>query len=222
MKFKNTTIFIFFRFFWITKQKSKIIIIGKKFIVTFDDLRGLFEFKSDRDKLRERHNKEFKFLFAPSKIRWKNKINGESFENLIYDLLERETNVLWVRKVAHTNESDGGRDLIVKWRINRNTAEELSEKSRPYIEKEVIVQCKAYNKGVGKSDVIDIRDTIEFNNYAGYFLAVSSYTKRSLTDHLDNMRIKGKYWIDWWTRQEIDERLKSNPDLISKYPEIFE
>lgn len=201
---------------------NKLIAVGDVHLIMIDTLGGLSEFKLHRDKLRLRHNREFELLFAPTKITWKPKLNEEAFENLVKDLLEREPAISWIRKVAHTNEPDGGRDLIACVKVNQTRSENLSEKTTPYLEKKLIVQCKAYSKGVGKSDVIDIRDTIEYNGHEGYFLAVSSYLKRSLTDHLDNLRVKNTYWIDWWTRQEIDERLKRNPDILNKYSELFE
>ena len=86
----------------------------------------------------------------------------------------------------------------------------------------VIVQCKAYQNGVKKSDITDIRDTIEFYECKGYFVVVSSYLKSSLTDHLDSLREKGKFWVDWWTKQEIEERIRKNEDLLNLYPNVFE
>lgn len=80
---------------------------------------------------------------------------------------------------------------------------------------------KTSNRGIGKSEVNDIRDTIEHFGYDGYFLVVSSYTKRNLTDALDKLKIGGKFWINWWTRDEIEKRLIIHKDLIAKYPTIL-
>jgi hypothetical protein len=36
------------------------------------------------------------------------------------------------------------------------------------------------------------------------------------------MRRERKYWIDWWIRDEIKERLKKHDDLIEKYRKEIE
>lgn len=201
--------------------ENKAVFCSRNFILSFDKDCGLNAFKVAKEELRARHQKEFALLFADSKLKWKDYVKDDAFEDLIKDLLEREPNVIRVRKVSHTNEPDGSRDLIAE--IQTPTKRKMkNEAPNPNEIIKVIVQCKAMKGGVGKSDVVDVKDTIEHNDYQGYFLAVSSYTKRSLTDFLDRMRTKGEYWIDWWTRQEIDERLKRNPDLIAKYPEVFD
>jgi hypothetical protein len=73
---------------------------------------------------------------------------------------------------------------------------------------------------VGKSEVIDIRDTIEHYEAQGYFLAVSSYLTSPLTEHLENLRNRGKYWVDWWTRSEIEEKLRIHPDIAARFPNV--
>jgi hypothetical protein len=197
---------------------NKIIGVGAKYILSVDRYCGANEFKTEREKLRERHNAEFEILFQPSKLIWAAAVKDDLFENLIKDLLEREPNVSRVRKLAHTRERDGGVDLVAEWLLPKNS---LTPGEDPYIKLNVIVQCKAYKNGVGKSDVQDIRDTVEHRNYDGYFLATSSYTKLSLSDHLDKLRVSGKLWVDWWTSAEIEDRLKKHEDLIKKYRSIL-
>jgi len=135
--------------------------------------------------------------------------------------LEREQDISWVRKVSHTNEADGGRDLIANWRTGPLEKEILQKGENPFKFRKVIVQCKASNVGIGKAEVKDIRDTIEQFNYDGYFLAVSSHLKRNLTDALDKMRNDGHYWVNWWSRDEIEKRLTRHQDLVTKYSNII-
>ena len=40
------------------------------------------------------------------------------------------------------------------------------------------------------------RATIEYRNYDGYFLVVSSYLTKSLSDYLDKLRTENKFWIE--------------------------
>lgn len=199
--------------------ENRVIVTGDKYILSFNYECGINKFQVEKDKVKLRHDKEFRILFKPSKLQWSEKIEDSRFEDLIKDLLEREPNVLRVRKMSHTRERDGGVDLVVDWSIPRETMS-LNENS-PYRSLKIIVQCKAYKGGVSKSQVTDIRDTIEHKNYDGYFLAVSSYIKKSLSDHLDKMRVDSKFWVDWWSKDEIEKRLISHKDLIMKYDDIF-
>jgi tRNA-dihydrouridine synthase len=123
--------------------------------------------------------------------------------------------------MAHTNERDGGVDLVADWKVPKDPLIAIADKEDPYQIIQVVVQCKAYKNGVSKNDVQDIRDTVENRNYDGYFLAVSSYIKNSLADQLDRMRTNGKTWVDWWTQSEIEDRLKKNEELILKYKSIL-
>lgn len=199
--------------------ENKIISFTKKHLVIRDYNCGLDAFKKEKNKLKLRHEKEFQLLFKPISLSWVEKINDETFENLIKDLLQREKGVTWVRKAAHTNERDDGVDLIAEMIIQKTLIN--SEYESPFTKIKVIVQCKAYKNGVSKSDVTDIRDTVEYRDYDGYFLAVSSYTKKSLSDHLDKIKRDSKIWIDWWSRDEIEERIKNHEDLLYKYSDLF-
>lgn len=200
--------------------ESKILAAGSKYILVLDADCGLNTFKTEKEMVQERHKKEFQLLFIPSNLIWEDIIDDTLFEELIKDLLEREPNVVRVRKLAATNEQDGGTDLIAEWNVLKQPEEILNEKDSPYRKINVVVQCKAYKGGVGKSNVQDIRDTVDFRGYDGYFLAVSSYTKRSLSDYLDKLRSSKKLWIDWWTRSEIEDRLKKQSDLLIKYSSL--
>lgn len=198
--------------------ENKVIAVGDKYVLTIDYLCGINEFKAEKEKLFQRHKREFEVLFKPQKLEWAENVDEANFESLIKDLLEREAYVQRVRNVSHTNERDGGVDLIAEWIIPNRYGDDIEKSSYKFIN--VIIQCKAYKDGVGKSKVTDIRDTVEFRNYDGYFLAVSSYLKNSLSQHLDKIKTEGKIWIDWWGRDEINKRLIKNPDILSKYTTI--
>lgn len=195
-----------------------IIGIGKESIIFKESICGEYAFKLEKEKIRERNSHENKLLFPVNKFEWSSKIDPDLFECMIKDLLERESNTLRVRKVAPLNQPDNGRDLLML--ITDPSIRNQVAGESPYFEKKVIVQCKAYSKSVGKSDVKDIRDTIEYYDYDGYFLAVSSQITTPLTDHLDRLKNKG-YWIDWWNRDDIEHRLSANKDILMKYSQII-
>ncbi len=180
---------------------------------------GKKRFEAERERIRKRHNIETELLFPISRFIWNDQIDDEEFESLIRDLLSREKGVHWVRKISPSNERDGGRDLVAEWETPPILKQSLGENGEsPYTHRKVVVQCKASKGTVGKSKVQDIGDTVEHYGAQGYFLAVSSQLSTTLTDHLDKRRSDGKIWIDWWTRYEIEEKLKAHPDIVAKYP----
>jgi hypothetical protein len=80
------------------------------------------------------------------------------------------------------------------------------------------VQCKAWARAVGKSDIPDIRDTLDRHDATG-ILVLALAARRSLSDHLAVLR-KRNVWAECWSRADIEERLDANPDLLQKYPDI--
>jgi hypothetical protein len=67
-----------------------------------------------------------------------------------------------------------------------------------------------------------IRDTIEHYNADGYLLVVSSDLTTELTEYLEKLRNGGKYWVEWWTRTEIEHKLRMNLDIVSRFPKIVQ
>lgn len=201
--------------------ENRIICTGEKITVILDSFCDYQSFKNEKEAIKQRHLKESQILFPPENLIWADKINDDRFELLIKALLEREEEINWTRRIGHVNEPDGGRDLIAEWLIKPVGKENRRPGEYPNKVKRVIVQCKGYKNGVGKSDVTDIRDTIEHNDCEGYFLAVASHLKRSLTEHLEKMRYSGRFWIDWWTKDEIEPKLIANIDIAKKFPDII-
>jgi hypothetical protein len=181
---------------------------------------GKNRFADERERIRKRHQIESEVLFPVSYFIWNDTVDDESFELLIRELLVREKGVHRVRKVSPSRERDGGRDLIAEWNTPPIRDQQLNENRSPYTFRRVIVQCKASRGTVGKSKVQDIGDTVEHYDAEGYFLCVSSWLSTTLTDHLEKRRSEGKFWVDWWTRYEIEERLRRHPDLVNKYPQV--
>lgn len=183
---------------------------------------GRRKFEQERERIQERHLKEANILFPVLSFIWNEKIDDEEFELFIRELLLHENGVMRVRKVGAGREPDGGRDLIVDWRTTPLPNQLLQPDQSPYIDRRIVAQCKAYKGGVSKSAVTDIRDTIDHHDAHGYFLAVSSHITRNLTEHLEKLRNGGKYWVDWWTRSEIEDRLRANRDLIGRFANIVQ
>jgi Restriction endonuclease len=208
--------------FLVIPLENQFVVIGTIHLIIVERNCGKREFIQEREKIRQRHVQEEQTLFPILSFNWSENINGEEFEVLIREILSREHGVKWLRQVSAGNEPDGGRDLIAEWMTPPLPGEFVRTQESPYSTRRIIVQCKAYKARVGKSDVTDIRDTIEHNSAGGYFLVVSSSLRRSLTEHLEKLRNGGQYWVDWWTRNEIEDRLRVHPDIVSKFPNIVQ
>lgn len=152
----------------------------------------------------ERNKREQVLLLANREFSWKYPLNYGRFEELCADLLEQIKPNARIRLAGDANNADGGRDILVY-----NPDDTLH-----------ICQCKAYQRNVGKSDVQDIRDTIEFHGATGFHLMVSSRITSPLIKHLE--LLKPKYAVDWWTEREIFNYLRRYPYIADRYIDILE
>ena len=194
------------------------VAIGKDHLLSLNADCGASLFHQLREKLRSEHEQRVTVLFRNSRARLLSVINEDAFEEMITLLLQREPNVHWARKMGHARQPDGGRDILVEWEFPQPAACLPPGQALPVARRNVIVQCKAKKKAVGKSDVCDLRDLLEHNDATGYFLAVSSHLTVGLIDHLQALKKRGTYWTDWWTRLEIEARLERNIDIAKRYP----
>ena len=202
----------------IIPMENMVVAAVDEFIIALGKLSGISEFKLHREKLRERHNKESELLFPIPAFVWDLSPCPDQFEKLVKSLLEREPDVKSVRIPAPITQGDKGRDLIIEWNIGNISV--MSEYNPPKSLIKVVGQCKVSNKPVGKSKVMDIRDTVETHGSTGYFLAVSSQVTINVTEKLEALRNNG-VWTDWWNREDIELRLSKNQDLIPLYPKVL-
>jgi hypothetical protein len=197
------------------------VAVAMKHVFFFKADSGRGEYEREKESLRYRHQQERALLFPPSKILWKKNVSEDAFEELILDLLVKEPGVIWARKMGHTNEPDGGRDIIAEWDTSPVPGQILEEGQSSVIRRRVIIQCKASKHAIGKAHVRDIYDLLKRYDATGYFLSISSYATTGLIGHLEKLRYHGGYWSDWWTKTEIEDRLIRNESIALKYPNLF-
>ncbi len=198
---------------------NRVVFFGTDHAVAFFRSAGRAAFEEERDRVRERFEAESRLLFPATTFDWAERIPAESFEALTCELLAREAGVVRVRRAGVTRERDGGRDLLADW-VVPPTDPKAPDRQAPQLPARVVVQCKASSSTVGKGDVRDIRDTVEFHDAGGYFLAVSSEVSGPLIAHLDRLRTRLGWHVDWWTRLELEERLRRHPDVAARYPAV--
>lgn len=197
--------------------EDRFFIFGKQYIISVDDDCSDKTYKYELKAIKRRQEFENSVLFPITEFVWNTKINGERFEKMIRDLFAADPNVRWVKRVSSGTQGDGGRDLELEKVFKKAFVADSTEP--PYVIKKILVQCKAYQSNVNKSNVRDIRDTIDMHRADGYHLVVSSQLTTQLFDYLSSLRDRGML-IDWWTRDDIEDLLRVNPEIANRYPDI--
>ncbi len=177
---------------------------------------GKKSFNAEKGEIIRRRQDENRVLFPGKKYKWADKIDDDIFEELILVLLKRSPNVKWIRKASSTNEGDQGRDLLAEWDTVALYNQPVIEGEAPITRRKIVIQCKGLARNIGKNDVRDIRDTIEFHDASGFFLVAAKELTNTMVKHLEGLRSK-EYWIDWWSRIEIEDKLDQHPDIVAKY-----
>lgn len=209
--------------------ESHCLFLGFQTLISVQSDCGLRSYEAERTKFLERRVCENAVFSVDYVFVWAEKTDGGRFEDLVYALLEREREkgVAWVRQVGPTRERDGGRDFIARWTVSSESGAPISQGRKndeenirgPASAKNIVVQVKAHRPSVGKSKVVDIRDTIERHNAEGFFLVAFPQPANSLVEHLLSLARNGT-WTDWWDRAQIESRLRKNLDLLSRFSDL--
>jgi hypothetical protein len=172
-----------------------------------------------RDDVAVRRRAAAQLLFGNQRFSWAQDIPSDRFQALVRELLVTSGKVSWIRSTGHTNERDDGRDLIADW-IGPTADRVVPKGASPTSVIPTIIQCKVRSRAVSKSDVLDVRDTIERHGAGGYFLAVSSHLSERLVAYFEAIARRSNTFVEWWNRDEIEDELRRNPDIASRSTEI--
>jgi hypothetical protein len=147
----------------------------------------------------------------------------QTFEGLLTDYfreVKEERNIKDITVEASGEGSDGGRDILVTFRITDSIIA---------FERKWVVQCKYYQRAVSKSDLstINIPTLIHEYNANGYLLVCRGMVTSGVTDMFENLRDKCKMGYSYmiWTGSDLVTQLLLQPPqpLIQKYfPEYYE
>lgn len=201
------------------------ILIGKENLISFKNDGSFDNFIKEKELIRLRHFQETQILFKEDNILLEINTQEDSnlFEDLIVELLKKESHIFWARKVAPTNQPDNGRDIICKFNSKyRNNIFDENETRLDY--KKLIVQCKTNLKGskkqsIGKSNV-DVAYTIFDYKPDGYMIITNTQITTRLTEYLETIGARENMYIDWWNKEDVEERLLKYPELIYKFSKI--
>lgn len=194
--------------------ENRFVIMGETFLVSVASLCGYRQYLHARSRWEEK-NREAAFVFGQSgTIEWKEPLNSERFADLAETLLRAEPDVR-VRSSGPHNERDQGRDILV----DRPGVQFIKHQAAIRSER-IVVQVKVRNQTVGKSQVRDIRDTIEHHRSHGYLLIAFPRLSSDLIHHLEGLEQRGLS-VDWWSRTELEERIRQHPHIAPQFTDLF-
>ncbi|RJF99417.1 hypothetical protein [Noviherbaspirillum saxi] len=200
--------------------ESHMIFLSGDWLVSQRGDFGLSRFNDERDKFSVAVRRKIDFLYENAPLNWNAEGDAARFEDLCRELLGREPDVQRVRKVSPTMQPDQGRDLIAEIVTYSPTDIPVYEGDQPLQITKFVVQCKFSQKTLGIPNGAGPFEVLYLGGYEGYFLITNASISSGLTSLLEKIRSDQKFTADWWTRDEIEERLKKNPDLLEKYTDL--
>jgi hypothetical protein len=203
----------------IVPTESHLICFARKGIFAFECESGRHGFMIERSLLLERHLTESEILFSSVGCRWASELDGDRFESLILDLLNREPGVQWARKVGCSSAADAERDILALWLLGPSRGEQPSEK-RAMVPKIIVVQVKAYQTAINLSKVPDVPKILDLHAADGYLLVAFPRVTPQVVDYMTRVPQQRRFWADWWTQAEIEERLRTSLDVVKRYPDL--
>lgn len=202
---------------------SHVIVLGRTSLVALEAWCGRESFEAEGLLVQTRRDMEAEVFLSDAQCVWEDEIDDVRFESLVLELLQREPGMHWVRQVGATREGDDGRDFMAEWTVppTGNSVTGVLQSGGPLYEtRNVMVQAKVRSRGVSRSDVSNIRDTIEHYSCTGFLLVAFPRVTSKLFDHLLAMRQRGSTWVDWWQQSEIEARLRRHPDITARYRDV--
>jgi len=204
----------------ILASESHIFALTKDWVIVKKGDFGFDRFRDERDTFSQLILNKVNFLFENLCFEWKKGGCPSRFESLCRDLLVREPLISRVRKVSPTNQPDNGRDLVAEVINYKPTSVLIEQTEQPINIKKYMVQCKLTNKTLGIPSGMGPFEAMYLGGYDGYFLITNSMLSSSHTAQLEKLRSDDNYNAEWWVKDDIEERLKSNIDILLEYTDL--
>jgi hypothetical protein len=210
----------------IIPMASHVLGIGHRSLVSIATECGRSAFNKELQRVSENRKREDAFFMTNVEYEWAEKVPDDRFEAMIGELVKAERGVLRARQIGSTREADDGRDFIAEWVAPHisgvlDSKIEITEATMSQVV-DVLVQVKIRTKGVGRSDITGIRDTIEHHDCEGMLFVAFPNVTTTLNDHLSKLRKQNRWWIDWWNKADIEDRLRRNTSIAERYPDIVQ
>lgn len=203
----------------ILPTESHLICLTASGIIALDYEGGHEAFLQEKSQLLERHQKEAILLHSSVQFSWNDKLLDDRFEALALELLKCEPGVRRARQIGSSRASDGGRDLIVDWLLPPSPWETSTDKEALLL-KRIIVQCKAHKSSINRTKTGDVVGTVDQYDADGYLLIAFPQVTPQLIDYLEKVPLQRYVWADWWTPVDIEDRLRKNLDVASRFQDL--
>lgn len=173
--------------------------------------------------LRTQHATNSAFLNRDIQFEWMPHPRPARLEEFVRDILSQMPEVHRVKQSGDSNEPDAGRDLVAEvyssFLRTISVQAEQSDASASGTAR-LVVQCKTGGRNIGKSAVMDVRDTVDRHSASGFLLVALPGITRPLLDYIENMHARDLFWIDCWTKPELEAQLRQNPSIALRYQDI--
>lgn len=202
--------------------ETHCVFLGGRTIVVLRGACGYSEYLKQREEWSQRSEVEAELFNFSTTCAWAGRINPARFEELVYAVLDGEPGFEWIRAAGTTSDRDQGRDFMARWLTPPHVGERVdeSEAQSPFRTREIVVQVKTRSRTVGKSDVRDVRDTLERCDASGFFLVAFPTVSNDLMNYLESLRRQG-YWVDWWCKQQIEDRIRRRPYIAARFHDLL-
>jgi hypothetical protein len=209
----------------IIPMDSHFVLVGQTALVALAAPCGAEVFENERIAIESRREVEAEVFLSDLDVIWENRLDDTRFESLVGELLTLERGVRRIRQVGATREADDGRDFLAEWSVPPigEPVDGVSDGDVPLFEcRDVIIQVKLRSRGVSRSDLPGLRDMLEHYRCSGLLVVAFPQVTTTLLDHLNELRRRGQFWVDWWGRAEIDQRLRRHPNIAARYTDLVQ
>jgi len=138
------------------------------------------------------------------------------FEDLVAayfkEFKKKEKNIIDVKVQPSGEGSDGGRDILITFRITDSIV--------PF-ERKWVVQCKFHEQAISKTHLSTINIPTLIHEYGadGYLLVCKGNVTSKVSEMFESLSAKCKlgYSYEFWSGDELKTRLLLKPTLIKRY-----
>jgi hypothetical protein len=177
-------------------------------------------FGVERETALRRHREVSRFLYREVAFEWQPKLNPARYEALILDLLKADDAVRWARQVGDINASDEDRDIVADWLLPPAPWEKAHEDAAFLQRRRVVVQCKARGRPVNFSHLPNIPMVLQYHDADAYLLVADPRVTKAVVNYFTTVPQREGFWADWWTRTEVEERLRICMEILPRYTDL--
>ena len=202
--------------------ETHCVFLGSRTIVTLRQDCGHRRYLRVRDDWECKNTQATEFFNFDASYTWSDNIDSSRLEELVRAVLGAEPGLEWIRLSGHALEGDGGRDMIAQWMTPPGRGEPVMGRDDQGVwrSRRLVIQVKGRDeRAVGKTHVRDVRDTLERFQAKGFFLVALPRLSNGLIGYLETLPRQG-YWVDWWSRVEMEDRLRRRPDIAARFTDV--